>query len=77
MVVRRRGSTFSLDIRVADGEVVNVTRRQPFDLQEDFWYSFLLEAESTPVILRMKGLGQLKNPVTPSEIEPTTFRLVA
>jgi hypothetical protein len=29
--------------------------------QEDSWYSFLLEAESVPgVIVRLKGLGQLK-----------------
>jgi hypothetical protein len=26
---------------------------------------------------RLEGLGQLKNPVTSSGIEPTTFRLVA
>jgi hypothetical protein len=31
-----------------DGEVVSLTRRPPFTLQEDSWYSFLLEAESTP-----------------------------
>jgi hypothetical protein len=30
-----------------DGEVVSLTRRPPFTLQEDSWYSFLLEAEST------------------------------
>jgi hypothetical protein len=29
------------------GEVVGLTHRPPFTLQEDFWYSFLLEAEST------------------------------
>jgi hypothetical protein len=28
-------------------------------------------------IVRMEGLGQLKNPMTSSEIEPATFRLVA
>jgi hypothetical protein len=28
-------------------------------------------------IVRLEGLGQLKNPVTSSRIEPTTFRLVA
>jgi hypothetical protein len=42
--------------------------------QEDSWYSFLLEAESTPeAIVRLEGLGQLKNPMTSSEIEPATF----
>jgi hypothetical protein len=30
------------------GKVVSPTRRPPFTLQEDSWYSFLLEAESTP-----------------------------
>jgi hypothetical protein len=28
-------------------------------------------------IVRLEGLGQLKNPMTPSEIEPATFWLVA
>jgi hypothetical protein len=41
--------------------------------QEDSWYSFLLEAESTP---GLEGLGQLKEP-TSSELERATFRLVA
>jgi hypothetical protein len=41
---------FFLDNRLTDGgEVVSLTRR-PTALypQEDSWYSFLLEAESTP-----------------------------
>jgi hypothetical protein len=38
-----------LDNRLTDGgKVVNVTRRPPFTTQENFWYSLLLEAESTP-----------------------------
>jgi hypothetical protein len=38
-------------------------RLPPFTPQEDFWYSFLLEAESAPrAIVRLGGLGKLKNP---------------
>jgi hypothetical protein len=37
------------DNRLTDGgEVVSLTRRPPFTPQEDSWYSFMLEAESTP-----------------------------
>jgi hypothetical protein len=40
---------FCLDIRLTDGsKVVSPTRRLPFTPQENCWYSFLLEAESTP-----------------------------
>jgi hypothetical protein len=38
-----------LDSRLTDGgKVVSLTRRPPFTPQEDSWYSFLLQAESTP-----------------------------
>jgi hypothetical protein len=43
------------------GEVVGLSYRSALTLQEDSWYSFLLEAESTSGIVRLKGLGQLKN----------------
>jgi hypothetical protein len=48
-VVRRRGSHF-LDTRLTDGvKVVSLTRLPAAVYsQEDSWYSFLLEAESTP-----------------------------
>jgi hypothetical protein len=37
-----------LDTRLKDGsEVDSLTHRPPFTPQEDTWYSFLLEAEST------------------------------
>jgi hypothetical protein len=37
-----------LDNRLTDGgEVVSLTRLPPFTPQEDSWYSFVLEAEST------------------------------
>jgi hypothetical protein len=64
-----------LDNRLTDGnDVVSLTRR-PATLypQEDSWYSFLLEAESTP---GLEGLGPVKNAITLSGIEPATFRLV-
>jgi hypothetical protein len=40
---------YFLDNRFTDGgEVVSLTRLLLFTPQEDSWYSFLLEAESTP-----------------------------
>jgi hypothetical protein len=68
-----------LDNRLTDGgEIVRLTRRPPFTPQKDFWHSFLLEAESIPrVIMRVEGLGQLKNPITSSGIVHVTYRLVA
>jgi hypothetical protein len=39
-----------IDNRLTDGgEMVSLTRRPRFTAQEDSWYSFLLEAESTTV----------------------------
>jgi hypothetical protein len=40
---------YFLDNRLTDGgEVVSITPRPSFTLQEDSWYSFLLGTESTP-----------------------------
>jgi hypothetical protein len=40
---------YSLDNRLTDGgEVVSFKRQPPFTAQDDSWYSFMLEAESTP-----------------------------
>jgi hypothetical protein len=48
-IVRRRGSHIFLDNQLTDGgKVVSLTRRPPFTPQEDSWYVFQLEAESTP-----------------------------
>jgi hypothetical protein len=48
-VKHKRLRTTVLDSRLTDGgEVVSLTLRPPFTPQEDCWYSFLLEAESTP-----------------------------
>jgi hypothetical protein len=43
--VSERAKTFRAFDRVAN---VIGGRRPPFTRQEDFWYSFLLETESTP-----------------------------
>jgi hypothetical protein len=53
-------------------------RKGPPLPQEDSWYSFLLRDRVDPwAIVRLEGLGQLKNPMTSSGIKPATFRLVA
>jgi len=42
------------------------------------WYSFLLEAESTPrPQCDRKDFMSMKNPMTPAGIEPATFQFVA
>jgi hypothetical protein len=53
-----------LDNRLTDGgEIVCLTLRPPFTSQEDSWYSFLLRGWVDPwAIVRLEGLGQLKNP---------------
>jgi hypothetical protein len=41
--------TVSLDNPLTDGDkVVSSVHQPPFTAEEDTWYSFLLEAESTP-----------------------------
>ena len=59
-------------------KVVSLTHRPLFTPRKYSWYSFLLEAESTsgPQCDR-KDFMSLKNPLTPTGIEPATFRFVA
>jgi hypothetical protein len=47
-----------------------------FFIFKDFWYSFLLVAESTPGPVWPEGLGQFKES-TSSGLESTTFQLAA
>jgi hypothetical protein len=47
-----------------------------FFIFKDSWYSFMLEAESTPGPVRPEGLGQFKKS-TSSGLELATFRLAA
>jgi hypothetical protein len=50
-----------LDNRLTDGGKVSLMRRPPFTTQENSWYSFLLEAESTPRgVVGLEKLGQPK-----------------
>jgi len=61
-----------------EGGNVSPTHSRPLPRRKYYWYSFLLEAESTPgPYFWPEGLYQWKIPVTPLEIKPTTFRLVA
>ena len=71
------GSQISRQSAHEGGKVVSPTHRPPLPPREYFWYSFLLESESTPgAIVRPEGLCQWKIPMTPSGMETATFRLV-
>jgi hypothetical protein len=60
------------------GKVVSLRHRLLFTPRKYSWYSFLLEAESTPrPQCDQKDLCQWKIPMTPAGIEPTTFQFVA
>ena len=49
-----------------------------FTPRKNSWYSFLLEAESTPgPQCDRKDFMSTKNPLTPAGIEPPTYRFVA
>ena len=56
-------------------KMVSYTHWPPLHPRRCPFHSFVLQYESTPV--RPEGLCQWKIPMIPSEIEPTTFRLVA
>jgi hypothetical protein len=80
------GPDGSMSLRLPDFKTTGTWRWQgcqPYALaaltpRKYSWYSFLLEAASTPEpLVRPEGLRQWKIPVTPSGIDPATFRFVA
>ena len=69
------GSQISRQSAHESGKVVSLTHRPPLSPRKYSWYSFLLEAESAPRdIVLSEGLRQWKIPMTPSGIEPVTFK---
>ena len=73
----RWGSQISRQSAYEDGKVVSPTHRPPLPPRKYSCYLFLLEAESTPrAIVRPEGC-QWKIPMTPLEIDPATFQLIA
>jgi hypothetical protein len=59
------------------GKVVSPTHRPPLAPRKYSWCSLLLQAESTPGPDAAGRIKSMKNSLTPSEIEPATFWLVA
>jgi len=71
------GSQISRQSAHEGGKVVSPTHRPPLPPRKYSWYSFLLRGWVNPrAILGPEGLCQWKIRMTPSGIEPATFRLV-
>jgi hypothetical protein len=66
-----------LDSRLTDGGECQPYAPATHYPQEDSWYSFPLRVRvDTRANVRLEGLGQLKNSMNKSGIEPATFRFV-
>ena len=72
------GSQISRQSAYEGDKVVSPTHRPPLPSRKYSWYSFLLRGWVDPrAIVQSEGLCQWKIPMTPSGIEPATFRTVA
>jgi hypothetical protein len=59
------------------GEVVNPSRRQPFTLSKIPGTNFCWRLSKPQGLVRLEGLGELKNSMILSGVDLATFRLVA
>jgi hypothetical protein len=67
-----------LRIRLTDGaEVVRLRRRPPYIPRQIPGTHFVRGCVKPMTIMQLEGLGQLKNPMTSLEMEPTSLRLTA
>jgi hypothetical protein len=74
-VLRRRGSHIFLDKRLIDGcEGVKLTRRAPLPPRRFLVLISVRGWVDQRPIVRLEGLGQLKNPIASLRIEPAAFR---
>jgi hypothetical protein len=65
-----------LDSQLTDGsEVVSLTYQPPFTLRTILVLISVRGKVDPRAIVQLEGLGQLKNPIIPSEIKSTTFQL--
>jgi hypothetical protein len=67
-----------LDNWLTDGsEVVSLTHRPPFTPGRSLVLISVRDSVDPRAIVRLEGLGQLKNPMTSSGIKTAAFELVA
>jgi hypothetical protein len=71
------GSRISRQSAHEGGKIVSPTHRPSLPPRNDSWYSFVRGWVDPRAKMRPEGLSHWKIPVTPSGIEPATFRFVA